>query len=194
MSFAIAAVAVAAVGAGMAAYSASEQAGAQKKAGTQAAKDGGIQQARDEYEAKRIIEQSQEEARKVREQAIYARGTQVATAASAGALVGDGSVQAMADEVTRLAEQDAVAILFSGADGFITKMEDGRLAAEHGKVLQKQANAAAKATLISGYGNAALSLASSGVGAASKYGSSSNIGKVDQFGANANGRIVRSVS
>ena len=170
------AVAGAAASAGLSAYNASEQASAQKKAGNQAARDGGIQQARDEYEAKRIIEQAQEEARKVREQAIYARGTQVATAASAGALVGDGSVQAMADEVTRLAEQDAVAILFSGADGFITKMEDGRLAAEHGKVLQKQASSAAKATLISGYGNAAVSLAGAAAGAYKQWGTGPSTG------------------
>jgi hypothetical protein len=160
MSFAITAVAVSAVGIGVSMYGSSQQASAQKKAGTQAAKNGGIQQAQSEFEAGRLIEQSQEEARKVRQEAIYARGTQAATAASAGVLVGDGSVQSMTDEVTRLAEQDAVQILWSGANGYMSKTEEGRLAAENGRFQSQQANAAAKATLISGYAGAISSMGS----------------------------------
>lgn len=154
MSAAIASVTVAAIGVGLSAYGASQQASAQSKAGKQAAISSGQQQAQNEFEAKRIIEQTQEEARKARAQAIYARGTQVATAASAGVLVGDGSVQSMSDEVTRLSEQDAVAILFSGANGYINKNESGRLAAENGRFQSQQANAASRSTLLAGFGSA----------------------------------------
>jgi hypothetical protein len=160
-------LAVTAVGTGVSMYGASQQASAQRKAGKQAAISGGMAQAQSEYEAKNIIEQSQEQARLIRQKALMARGTQVATAASSGVLVGDGSTQTMVDEVSRLAEQDAVAVLWSGAAGYISKNEEGRLASQNGLFQSQQANAAARTTLISGFGNAMSSTANMGLTLAS---------------------------
>jgi hypothetical protein len=169
MSAAIAAVAVSAIGVGLSAYGASQQASAQKKAGSYAAKQGGIQQAQDEYTAKQIIEQAQEKARQVRSAAIKARGTQVATAAASGVLVGDGSTQTMVDEVTNLAEQDAVAYLWEGANGSMSANEQGRLARMQGEFNYQQSQSAARATLIQGYGQAASQLGQLGLSVYGKY-------------------------
>jgi len=166
MSFAISAVVIGVVGAGISAAGAVSSSNAQKKAGKYGAEAGGRQKAQSEYESKIILEKSQEQARQVRAQAINVRGTQIATAASSGVLVGDGSSQDMVDEVSRLSEQDAVAYLWDGANGSISATEQGRLADLEGQQRAKQANAAANATLVSGFGSALTQLGSAGLGIA----------------------------
>lgn len=156
-----------AASAAMSAKGASDQADAQHKAGIYSAQSAGRQQAQSDYEAKQIIEQSQEQARQVRAQAIAVRGKQVATQAANGVIVGDGSAQAMVDEVTKLSEQDAVAYLMSGANGYISKTEQGRLARMDGEFQSKQLLTQASNTRFNGMMNAGISL----LGGAAKMGS-----------------------
>lgn len=158
-----AAVAVAVVGAGVAAWQASEQADAMGEAAMYSSEAGGRRQAQNEYEAKQIIEQSKEQARKVRAEAINVRGKQVAAQASAGVVIGDGSAQAMVDEVSRLSEADAVAYLLSGANGSISANEQGRLAKMDSLFQANQLVDQANTTRIGGYINAGTSVLGAGL-------------------------------
>ncbi|BBL57005.1 virion core protein, T7 gp14 family [Methylomonas koyamae] len=150
-----------AASAAMAAKSSSDQSSAQKKAGKYSAQSAGRQQAQAEYEAKQIMEQANEQARQVRAEAISVRGKQIANQAASGVVVGDGSAQAMVDEVTRLAEQDAVAYLMSGANGSISANEKGRLARMDGEFQSKQFYTQASNTMTNGMIGAGASLLSS---------------------------------
>ncbi len=127
-----------AASAAMSAKGASDQADAQAEAGAYTAKSAGRNRARSDFEAQQIIDKSHEQARQVRAQAIAVRGKQIATQAASGIVVGDGSAQAMVDEVTQLAEQDAVAYLMSGANGYISQSEKGRLEQMDGEFQAKQ--------------------------------------------------------
>ena len=178
---------VASIGMGVAGSMA--QASAQRKAGVQSARNAGMQQAQSEYEAQEAIRQSQEKARVIRSEAVKARANQVATAAASGVMVGEGSTQSMVDEVTSLSEQDVVAILWDGANGYISSTEEGRMARMQGEFQAKQANTMANATLIQGFGSALGQVG----GMMGKLKAGATTPTVDQFGANENGRIVRSV-
>jgi hypothetical protein len=156
MSFAAIAVGVvsAAVSAGM---GMAQQSAANKAAGY-TAEAAGRQAAQSEYEAKLIVEQSKEDARKVRSSAIKLRGSQVAAQAASGVIVGDGSSQAMLDEVSQLSEEDAVSFLMSGANGFISKVQEGRFAALEGAFQSKQLITQGRNAMIGGFAQAGTSL------------------------------------
>lgn len=156
MSFA--AIAVGVVGAAVSAGMGAMQQSAANKASKYGAQSAGRQQAQSEYEAKLIVEQSKEEAREIRANAVRLRGQQVAVQAASGVIIGDGSSQAMLDEVSALSEEDAVAVLMSGANGFIAKKEEGRLAALDGMFQSKQLATQGRNAMMSGFANAGLSL------------------------------------
>lgn len=100
--------------------------------------------------AANIKEQAKQEADKIRSEAIVIRGKQVAQQASSGVLVGNGSTQAMVDETTRLAEQDAYITLYNGEKGYLKTMEEGRLMAMEGRARSESYRAQGTASLLSG--------------------------------------------
>jgi hypothetical protein len=167
-----------AASAAMSAKGASDQADAQAEAGAYTAKSAGRNRARSDFEAQQILDKSQEQARQVRAQAIAVRGKQIATQAASGIVVGDGSAQAMVDEVTQLAEQDAVAYLMSGANGYISQSEKGRLEQMDGEFQAKQLMKQSNNTRFNGIVGAGIQL----VGGLASLGSMGGTGSMGSGG------------
>lgn len=129
--------------------------------GNKAAKDAAGRQDRltaeqkmlDAEHARNIKIQAAQEAQKVRASAVQIRGKQIASQASSGVLVGDGSTHAMVDETLRLAEQDAWIIIYNGNKGYLKSMADGKLAQQAGQAQSSAYRDQARATTISGFGS-----------------------------------------
>lgn len=87
----------------------------QKKQGEADARSYARQAALDEFEAEGIIEESEAQADQVFMQALAIKSKQVSQLANSGAVIGDGSAQAVVDETEKLARMDAMAALYQGS-------------------------------------------------------------------------------
>ena len=74
-----------------------------------------------EYEARMIRQQSEDEVEKIREAATRVRSNQTARAAASGVVIGEGSMQALRDETTRLTERDALVVMYTGSEKALMK-------------------------------------------------------------------------
>lgn len=133
-------------------YSANKSA---KKAAKREDQRAAEQKILDEQHAADIKEQAAYEAKKIRAEAIKIRSSQVAQQAASGVMVGNGSTQAMVDETTRLAEQDAYITLFNGEKGYLYSMEQGRLAMMESKARSRSIRDQGKASLLGSVSQAA---------------------------------------
>ena len=105
----------------------------------------------DERHAESIKEQSLQTAENIRADAIMIRSKQVASFASSGVMVGNGSAQAMVDETLKLSEQDVWITIYNGEKGYLTAMENGRLTEMAGNVQAAAYNTQADAARQHGY-------------------------------------------
>lgn len=164
MSFYI--VAVGATSVALSVYGATQQSKSLKESAKYQNQAGGRAQAVSEFEAKQIEKQTSDEIKKVRRNAINYRASQVASQVQSGVVIGDGSTQALLDETTSLAEQDAIAIMYNGSRGILSKEEEGRLAAEQERMGAKAAYGQSRAIMIGATANAIGSLGTIGMTAA----------------------------
>lgn len=147
--------ALAVVGVGAALYGAYSGKKAADKAEGQNNRQIAAQAAADKEHAAAIKEQSVQEANKVRAESVVFRGKQVASQASSGVLVGNGSAQAMVDETIRLSERDAYTILYNGEQGYLFTMDQSRLNQMAGRAQSEAYQAQGQASLLSGISSAA---------------------------------------
>lgn len=144
---------------------------AQGAAATSATLQGARDQARVNIENKWTRDATRSEAQQIRAQSIQVRGSQMASMAKAGIVIGDGSTQSMLDETIRLTEQDAVAALQRGAKattaGDIKYRDIGDKSAASAESIALLGKAQNTGALASGIGNAAGILQAGGVGVTS---------------------------
>lgn len=119
-----------------------------------------------DWQAELIRKEAQAKADNIRERAMRVRSTQTAQSAASGAVIGVGSAQAVQDETTRLAEQDAIVALYQGVqDANFVNIEANNIR-RSGENAYKAAQEKAQATLLSTGTKTVVGAVSLGVNAA----------------------------
>lgn len=102
-----------------------------------------------EIEADNVVKQSKDEAENIKYKALMIRSQQMVAHAASGIIVGEGSAQVAADQVDKLASQDALAALYSGINKSTTLRATGdfavKSAVSRARALDRQAAATEEA-------------------------------------------------